>query len=156
MNENTERAAEGVGPTERGGAAERRDELRRQIEDEKARAKTALEAMSEGKGRLRLDKPIQVGDGQLEELCYDFTALTGLDYTEAMDSDPNGSTQIYRISARQAFALFAVAAAKQTEGLDMKDILSRLGAADALAGTQLATLFFAASTRAGQKRISKR
>ena len=142
-------------------AEERREALSRQLAEERARMKDALAAMSEGKGRLRLDSPIPCdsGDGEslIEELPYDFTALTGLEYTEAMDSDVNASSQqIFRITQRQALALFAKAAAKETARLDMQDILARIGAADTVAAVQLATLFFGASTRAGQKRISKR
>ena len=45
---------------------------------------------------------------------------------------------------------------KQTERLDMQDILSKIGVTDAVEATQLATLFFNASTRAGRLRISKK
>ena len=72
-----------------------------------------------------------------------------------MDSDPNAQ-QIYRITYRQALALFAKAASKQTDKIDMRDIIERMGMTDAVEAVQLATLFFSASTRAGRMRISKK
>ena len=138
---------------------EKRAELQKQLaermEEVRARTKEAQEAMSQGKGRLRLEKPIQSGDEEITELVYDFTEMTGVEYTDAMDSDQN-AVGTYRITYRQALALFAKAAAKQTERLDMQDILSKIGVTDAVEATQLATLFFNASTRAGRLRISKK
>lgn len=138
---------------------EKREEMRKQfaarMEEVKARTKEAQEAMGQGKGRLRLEKPIQSGDEEITELVYDFTEMTGVEYTDAMDSDQN-AVGTYRITYRQALALFAKAAAKQTERLDMQDILSKIGVTDAVEATQLATLFFNASTRAGRLRISKK
>ncbi len=133
---------------------EMQQELKARLEEVKAKSKEANEAMAEGKGRLELETPIQAGEKEVTELAYDFNALTGLDYTTAMDSDPS-ALQIYRITYRQALALFAIAAAKQTEGLDMQDIVQRIGGTDALEGVQLATGFFSAATRAGRLRISK-
>lgn len=76
-----------------------------------------------------------------------------MEYTDAMDSDPNAGG--YRLTNRQALALFAKAAAKQTEGPDAKDIMEHIGITDAVEGTQLAMLFFSAAARAGRMRISK-
>lgn len=134
---------------------EMQQELKARLEEVKAKSKAANEAINEGKGRLELEVPIQAGETEITVLPYDFTALTGLDYTTAMDSDPS-ALQIYRITYRQALALFATAAAKQSGGrLDMQDIMQRIGATDALEGVQLATGFFNAATRAGRLRISK-
>ena len=119
------------------------------------KTKEVLEIMKQGKGCLQLEKPILSRDTEITELQYDFTEITGLEYVAAMDSDSNAS-QIYRITYRQALSLFACAAAKQTKGLDMQDIVGRIGMSDALEGVQLATLFFSASTRAGQLRIYKK
>lgn len=130
-------------------------QMRQQMEEVRARSREANEAIGEGKGRLRLETPILAGDEEITELIYDFTALTGMEYIDAMDTDPNAQ-QIYRITYRQALALFATAAAKNNDLLDMKDITSRIGATDAVEAVQLATLFFTASTRAGRLRISKR
>lgn len=131
------------------------ENMRRQAEEVREKSKEANEAMSQGKGRLRLETPIKSGDTEITELAYDFTAITGMEYTDAMDTDPNAQ-QIYRITYRQALALFAKAAAKQNDRLDMRDIISRIGATDAVEAVQLATLFFTASTRAGRLRISKK
>ena len=131
--------------------------LKQRMEEVRKRAQEANEAMGQGKGRLSLETPIQSGDKEIKELVYDFTALTGMEYTDAMDNDMNANSSAYhRITYRQALSLFAKAAAKQTEGVDMEDIVSRIGVTDAVEGVQLATLFFTASTRAGRLRISKK
>ena len=137
--------------------AELQEAWKKKTEETRKRAQEAQEAMGEGKGRLSLETPIISGDKEIKELAYDFTAITGLEYTEAMDSDPNANSTAYRrITYRQALSLFAMAAAKQTDNVDMKDVVGRIGGTDAVQGVQLATLFFAASTRAGQMRISKK
>lgn len=130
-------------------------QLRERNEEIKAKSKEAQEAMSQGKGRLSLETSILAGDEEITELAYDFTEITGTEYVDAMDSDINAQ-QIYKITYRQALALFAKAAAKQTDGVDARDIIERIGITDAVEGVQLATLFFSASTRAGRLRISKR
>lgn len=129
--------------------------LRARNEEIKKKNKEAQEAMIQGKGRLKLEKPILAMDEEVCELKYDFTEITGLEYANAMDSE-TAAMQPYRITYRQALALFAQAAAKQTEGMDMRDIIERIGITDAVEGVQLAMLFFSASTRAGHLRISKR
>ena len=132
-----------------------KEKINKSLEEIRRKSLEAQEAMAEGKGVLALETPIKAGDAEITELQYDFTALTGLEYTDAMDSDTN-VTANYRISYRQGLALFAKAAAKQTERVDMNDIVSQIGVTDAVEGVQLATLFFNASTRAGRMRISKR
>ena len=132
-----------------------KDKLRKQFADMKARTDEIREAMSSGKGRLALETVIKSGDGEFEALEYDFTALTGMEYTDAMDSDANAQ-QAFRMTNRQALALFARAAAKQTPDADAEDIVAGIGATDAVEAVELATLFFTASTRAGRMRISKR
>ena len=131
------------------------ENFKKTMEERKEKSRLANEAMKEGKGRLKLEKPILAGDEEVEELIYDFTDLTGTEYADAMDSDMNAQ-QIYRITYRQALALFAKAAAKQTERVDSRDIVERIGMTDAVEAVQLATLFFSASTRAGRLRISKK
>ena len=153
--QNTTPAATESAPLTPEKRAELQKQLAERMEEVRARTKEAQEAMGQGKGRLRLEKPIQSGDEEITELVYDFTEMTGVEYTDAMDSDQN-AIGTYRITYRQALALFAKAAAKQTERLDMQDILSKIGVTDAVEATQLATLFFNASTRAGRLRISKR
>lgn len=134
---------------------EKIEELKLAIEEAKAKRKEANEAMKEGKGILSLETPILSEGEEITELPYDFTQLTGMDYAEAMDSDAN-ALQIYRITYRQGLALFAKAAAKQVPSLDMRDIIERMGITDSVSAVQLATLFFTASTKAGQMRISRK
>ena len=131
------------------------EQLKANLEERKRKKKEASAAMSEGKGVLKLETPILAGDEDVTELIYDFNELTGIEYTDAMDSDPNAQ-QIFKITYRQGLALFAKAAAKQTERVDYRDILERIGMTDAATAVQLSTLFFSASTRAGQLRISKK
>ena len=134
---------------------ELQEQLKANLEERKRKKKEASAAMSEGKGVLKLETPILAGDEDVTELIYDFNELTGIEYTDAMDSDPNAQ-QIFKITYRQGLALFAKAAAKQTERVDYRDILERIGMTDAATAVQLSTLFFSASTRAGQLRISKK
>lgn len=136
--------------------AEIREQLRKQVEEEQKRLLESLEAMKQGKGRLQLEKPILSGDKEINELTYDFTELTGMDYTEAMDSSPNAAQNLSVIGYRQGLSLFAKAAAKQTDGLDMQDIVERIGVTDAAEAVELASIFFSGSLRAGRKRISKK
>ena len=130
-------------------------QLKANLDERKRKKQEASQALKEGRGILSLETPILAGDKNITELVYDFNELTGMDYIDAMDSDPNAQ-QIFKITYRQALALFAKAAAKETEYVDMRDILERIGMTDAVEAVQLATLFFSASTRAGQLRISKR
>ncbi len=142
--------------TEEANTQERTAELiKKSLEEIRAKSKESLEAMREGKGRLRLETPIKIGDETIEELVYDFLSMTGLEYTIAMDSDTN-ARDAYKITNRQGLALFAAAAAKHTDHLDSRDIIEKIGITDALEGVQLATSFFVASTRAGRLRISKK
>lgn len=132
-----------------------RKTIQERLEKERAILRDATEVIAEGKGRLKLEMPFTVGERTYEELIYDFMDLKGFEYADAMGTDPQADNA-YRITQRQALALFAKAAAKQTDGLDMQDIQSELGITDAVEGVQLATLFFNASTRAGRMRISKK
>lgn len=130
------------------------EQVKKTIDELKARSRESLEAMREGKGRMKLEKPIKSGDTEIEELAYDFTTMTGLDFTIAMDSDMN-ARDAFRITYRQGLALFATAAAKHTGHIDSKTIIENIGMTDAVEGVQLATSFFVAAARAGRMRISK-
>jgi len=134
---------------------EAKEEMQKRLVELREKRKEAREAMAQGKGRLTLETPIRGRDVDITELSYDFTAISGLEYISSMDMDLM-NTQNYRITHRQALALFATAAAKETENLDVQDIMERIGGSDALTAIQLATDFFVASTRAGQLRISKK
>lgn len=136
--------------------AEKRKQIEERRAEEQRRLKAAMEAMREGKGRLELEKPIIAGDKEIKELVYDFTELTGLDYTEAMDSGIGTGRNLSGLGYRQGLSLFAKAAAICNEGLDMQDIVSRIGATDAAEAVELASIFFSASILAGRKRISKK
>lgn len=135
--------------------AELEKQLKDKMEEIRAKTKEADEAIRQGKGRFQLENPLHARDKEITELIYDFTVLTGMEYTDAMDTDPTAQ-QIFRITYRQALALFAKAAAKQTPDVDQQDIMEQIGMTDAVEGVQLATLFFSASTRAGRLRISKK
>lgn len=134
---------------------EKEQAIRNATSEMRRRVMEATDVMKSGKGRLTLEKPLEIGDYTIKELVYDFTELTGLEYTDAMDSDPNAQLS-FRVTARQALALFAKAAAKQTEHADMEDILEKMGATDSMVAAQLSTLFFNASTQAGRMRLSKK
>lgn len=122
--------------------------------DPAAKAAETRDAMAQGKGTLRLEFPITCMGEEHKELPYDFMSVTGLEYVRAMDSDPQAG-QAYRITYRQALALFATAAAKNLTGVDARDIQESISVTDAVGAVQLATVFFNASTRAALMRISK-
>lgn len=156
MNRTNETAAEEQEETP-ATPEEKREELRRMAQEQIREAKEVLEVMKEGKGRLALETPITAGDKEFTELAYDFTKLSGLEYVDALDSDRNvGARQVDSISSRQGLELFARAAAKEAEELDATDIVTRIGGTDGAVAAQLGSLFFAASIRAGRRRISKK
>ena len=129
--------------------------IQENLEKQREMIKEANAAIAEGKGKMRLETPINVHETEYTELEYDFTVLKGFEYTDAMDSDPNAMNS-FNITKRQALALFAKAAAKQTDGLDMQDIVGEIGMTDSVEAVEIATLFFNASRRAGRMRISKK
>ena len=106
-----------------------------------------------GRGRMELRVPIQDGENVCKVLNWDFLALTGAEYVDALDRDTRANNT-FRISNLQALSLFAAAAAKATPGVDATDIRRGLGIMDAQKATQVATVFFTASSRAGHRNIS--
>ena len=106
-----------------------------------------------GTGTMQLYTPIQDGQNRITALKWDFLALTGREYAEAMDMDPNARAA-FSMTSKQALCLFAEAAAKATGGLDARDIRDRMGSMDAGKAIQLATVFFRYSSLAGDNRIS--
>ena len=135
-------------------------ELQKTVQEGLAKTRAMIDeanmAIGEGKGRLKLETKIKTGDGEtVEELVYDFTEMTGIEYADAMDSDRNGQNA-YKLTKRQALALFAKAAAKNTDGLDMNDIMANIGMTDSVIAAQTAELFFQASQRAGRMRITRK
>lgn len=105
-----------------------------------------------GRGRMELRVPIRDGENLCKELKWDFLALTGAEYVDALDRDMRANNT-FRITNVQALSLFAAAAAKATPGIDATDIRSRIGVMDAQKATQIATVFFTASSRAGNRNI---
>ncbi|MDD3881890.1 MAG: hypothetical protein PHI27_06525 [Eubacteriales bacterium] len=104
-------------------------------------------------GTIKLQTPIRAGGVDVMALDYDFSKLTGKEYADAMDKDAN-TMSMFRISNKQALCLFACAAAKVTSGIDARDIEDRIGIQDSIKAVQLATIFFVASAREGNKRIT--
>ena len=107
-------------------------------------------------GKLTLAEPIEDGENVHTELVYDFGALKGLELARALDFG-DGPKDSFRLTDVQALNYFACAAAKcqKPGGLDATDIRERIGGMDAIKAIQLATVFFRASSRAGDRRLSK-
>ncbi len=105
------------------------------------------------RGKMTLRTPIMDGENKVTELHWDFLTLTGAEYVAALDRDTK-AVNAFRITSTQAFNLFAVAAEKATPGVDATDIRRGMGIMDAQKATQLATVFFTASNRVGNMRIS--
>lgn len=106
------------------------------------------------RGTMILKSPIKEGKDTVTEVHWDFLALTGTEYVNALDGAGN-TANTFLISNTQALHLFAAAAGKATDRIDATDILQRMGAQDAQMGTQVAMLFSKASFLAGSKRISR-
>lgn len=106
------------------------------------------------RGKIRLATPILASDKDVTELIYDFAALTGRELVAALDKSGAVGVNAFRITDTQAFELFAAAAGKATAGIDATDIRERMGAVDSVKAVQLATVFFSAANRAGNRRIS--
>ena len=107
------------------------------------------------KGRFKLLVPIEDGEQKYDELVYDFNKLTGWELARAIDSGADRNANPSNVTDTQALALFAVAAAKCTGGLDEKDNKERLSAQDAIAAISVASIFFKGSLLAGSLRITK-
>lgn len=107
-----------------------------------------------GKGKMLLKVPIQDGENLVTTLHWDFTMLTGAEYANAMDQDSKASNN-FRLSNTQALCLFAAAAGKATDGLNAEEIRRGISMVDAVKAAQLATVFFSASSRGGDARISE-
>mgnify|MGYP000379441638 CR=1 FL=1 len=121
------------------------------LADLRKRSEEANKAIKEGRGSFDLETPILSRGENINKVAYDFTKLTGMEVVAALDSDPG-----IQPGFKQAFAIFAQAVAKETEGVDAKDVMERMGATDTLEGVQLAVNFYYASIRAGRLRISRR
>lgn len=133
---------------------ERRTPRPMSAEEMQRAAEEAANAVKRGK--LTLAEPITDGEEEYTELVYDFSLLKGLEVARALDFG-DGPRDSFRLNDVQALNYFACAAAKCQEigGLDATDIRERIGGMDAIKAIQIATLFFRASSRAGDLRLSK-
>ena len=110
------------------------------------------EAVKElSKGKLKLFKPFTADD---EEIT-DFENLGGPEMVRAMDRGAANGGNAFRITSEQALELFIASAGKETPGVDAQDVRRGLSSVDAVKAVQLATVFFVASSQAGNARITK-
>lgn len=107
------------------------------------------------RGKLTLSKPILSKGVNYDVLHYDFLALTGFEYADAMDSDASRNADSFHLTNRQALSLFAVAVSKVTEDVDKEAVIRGLSIGDTIKAVQLATVFFVTSSRAGNRRITR-
>lgn len=107
------------------------------------------------KGKLTLAQPILSKGVEYDVLHYDFMALSGFEYADAMDSDASRNADSFHLTNRQALSLFAVAVAKVTEDVDKEAVIRGLSIGDTIKAVQLATVFFVTSSRAGNRRITR-
>lgn len=113
----------------------------------------AVKTLSEG--RLKLFRPFLADNVEIEELKYNFENMDGVTMMAAMDRGAKNGGNAFRITNEQALELFIASAAKETDGVDATDIRRGLGSVDAVKAVQLATVFFVASSQAGNARIMK-
>ena len=113
-------------------------------------------------GKMKLLQPIRAAGQDITELKWNFRNLTGWEFASAMDCD--SASNVFRITNKQALGLFAASAAKETtikndggveiHPLDAQDIRQRIGIDDCVKAVQIAAVFFVASAREANKRIS--
>ena len=114
------------------------------------------EAVKElSKGKLKLFKPFVADDVEITELEYDLENLGGPEMVRAMDRGAANGGNAFRITSEQALELFIASAGKETPGVDAQDVRRGLFSVDAVKAVQLATVFFVASSQAGNARITK-
>lgn len=142
MNENEKREDE----QEVKAAADRKKKEQEEREKMHETAELAVELAA--KGKMPLAVPMKDGERVLNELEYDFLKLDGMEYAEALDEMDDGRGNGFKISKKQAVNLFCAAAAKCTDGMFQKELRERLSVRDAINAAKIATLFFAASSRA--------
>lgn len=107
------------------------------------------------RGKLILFKPFLSDGKEITELIYDFENLGGLDMAKAMDRGAPNGANAFRITNEQALELFIASAGKETDGVDATDVRRGLSSVDTVKAVQLATVFFIASSQAGNARITK-
>ena len=105
------------------------------------------------KGKLKLAVPILASDVEHTELAFDFGKLNGWDFINAIDGAADAKASAFRLSGKQALALFAAAVEKCNEGIDAEDIKYRMSIDDCIKAVQVASLFFNSTSRAGNLRM---
>jgi len=103
-------------------------------------------------GTYELKEPIFSNNKEFKELRFDFRKLRGKDLISAQTTG-NGFN-VFSLSPDQALYLFAIAAAKCTEGVDAIDVRENAGIDDAIKMQQRACNFFRFSSLAGDRRFS--
>lgn len=130
------------------------DEVKKTAAAEEKKIASPAELLERyGKGEMKLKSPIKDGEETVATLKWDFGALTGAEYADALDMDRRAGNAL-RLSSTQALCLFAAAAAKATPQLSALDIRQRLGMADTMKAVQVTTIFFNVSSLEGDSRIS--
>ena len=148
-NQTEEKAAEAVQATE----AQANTATEAKKPEEPMDPQKVVEQVARGK--LTLSQPILSKGEKVTELHYDFMALSGFEYADAMDSDATRNSDSFHLTNRQALSLFAAAVTKKTEGVDKEVIVRGLSIGDTIKAVQLATVFFVTSSRAGNRRITR-
>ena len=101
-----------------------------------------------------LSTPIRARGEDVKVLKYNFASVTNAQYINALCSDRN-AIDPFHLSGKQAFNLFCEAAANATEGVDATDLRERMAVKDTMFAIQVATVFFAVSTREASMRTVK-
>lgn len=152
MNEEINHTTEEQNPE-----APKKDEIgAKRAEKKKENPKSMEEAVKElSGGKLKLHKPFIADDVEITELYFNFENLTGIEMTRAMDRGAQNGGNAFRLSQEQALELFIMSAGKETKGCDAEDVRRGLSSVDAIKAVQLATVFFVASSQAGNAHITK-
>ncbi len=104
-------------------------------------------------GTMKLENPIRCKSEDVTELAYDFSKLSGWEYAEAMDGDPD-ARNVFRVTAKQAFNLFAKAVDKCMPDIDAVDVKRQLSLVDTVKAVQLGTLFLVTCSQVANSNTS--
>lgn len=105
-------------------------------------------------GELHLFAPIRARSKDVTVLKYNFSKLTNKEYIEAMSAD-RGATNPFYLSPDQALRIFCAAAAHETDDIDTIDIIERMSVKDTIIAVQLASVFFAVTSRGVSPRTER-
>ena len=106
------------------------------------------------RGSYELAVPFMADDREITHLEYDFGALNGWEFADAMDKGASRRNDAENMTAKQGLYLFAAASSKRTEHVDEDDIIERMSMEDGIKAGQIAQLFFKAASQLGNLRIS--